>query len=189
MHTIDTGRLTTLLHCTSFCVHQAGKRSISNPRSLFRKLFEFFVESYIILSRGEARVDKLLPVNPRGVLRFRAYKYRDIQVYCIRMSSLHIPRNVPYCLYRYYCRYSCVQIAASGPSRSSSCFGFHILYRYLIIVLLLLYVWRISRLTPDGTAEPVSRDEIPRLEQVQGNIVFIFSVQMAIYTLHKAYTV
>ena len=33
-------------------------------------------------------------------------------------------------------------------------------------------VWRMSRLTRDGTAEPVSRDDFPRLERGQGNIHF-----------------
>ena len=35
-----------------------------------------------------------------------------------------------------------------------------------------------SRLTRDGTAEPVSRDQVLRLERGQGNIIFIFSVQL-----------
>ena len=33
-------------------------------------------------------------------------------------------------------------------------------------------MWRISRLPRDGTAEPVSRDQILRRERVQGNIHF-----------------
>ena len=31
-------------------------------------------------------------------------------------------------------------------------------------------VWRMSRLTRDGTVEPVSRDQMPRREQRQGNM-------------------
>ena len=36
-----------------------------------------------------------------------------------------------------------------------------------------------SRLTRDGTDEPVSRDQILRRERGQGNIIFIFPVQLA----------
>ena len=35
-----------------------------------------------------------------------------------------------------------------------------------------------NRLTRDGTAEPVSRDQVLRRERGQGNIVFIFPVQL-----------
>ena len=35
--------------------------------------------------------------------------------------------------------------------------------------------WRMSRLTRDGTAEPVSRDQILRYERGQGNIHFLCS--------------
>ena len=34
------------------------------------------------------------------------------------------------------------------------------------------WVWRLSRMTPDGMAEPVSRDHIIRHEPGQGNIHF-----------------
>ena len=36
----------------------------------------------------------------------------------------------------------------------------------------------VSRLTRDGTAEPVSRDQILRRERRQGNIYFYFPVQL-----------
>ena len=34
------------------------------------------------------------------------------------------------------------------------------------------WVWRMSRLTRDGTAEPVSRDQVLRREQGQGSVQF-----------------
>ena len=47
---------------------------------------------------------------------------------------------------------------------------------------------RMSRLTSDGTAEPLSRDQILRRERGQGNIVF-FPFQLTTSRITKPYPV
>ena len=56
--------------------------------------------------------------------------------------------------------------------------NFAVLCAHDTIIIVLHKVWKMSRLTRDGTAEPISRGQILRRERGQGNAHFLFSADL-----------